>query len=162
MYGSVYVSMLHVSMLLSAFILPSPHSPPGVHMSIHMSVLPLLLLLLLSRFSRVQLCATPLTAAQQASPPLGLSRQEQWSGLPFPSPMHAWKWKVKVKLLSHVWAYQAPPSMGLSRQEYWRGVLLPSPAALHYIHLMFYAMIFCCWCFSFCSEWESSLLTDWF
>ena len=45
------------------------------------------LLLLLSRFSRVRLCATPLTAAHQAPPSLGFSRQEQWSGLPFPSPM---------------------------------------------------------------------------
>ena len=42
----------------------------------------------------------------------------------------AWKWKLKVKLLSRVWllvtpwtaAYQAPPSMGFSRQEYWSGV----------------------------------------
>ena len=39
----------------------------------------LLLLLLLSHFSRVRLCATP---------SLGFSRQEHWSGLPFPSPMH--------------------------------------------------------------------------
>ena len=55
----------------------------------------LLLLLLLSRFSRVQLCATPETAAHQAPPSLGFSRQEHWSGLPFPSPMHEsekWKW----------------------------------------------------------------------
>ena len=48
----------------------------------------LLLLLLLSCFSRVWLCATPLTAAHQASLSLGFSRQEHWSGLPFPSPMH--------------------------------------------------------------------------
>ena len=47
-----------------------------------------LLLLLLSRFSRVQLCVTPETAAHQAPPSLGFSRQEHWSGLPFPSPMH--------------------------------------------------------------------------
>ena len=47
-----------------------------------------LLLLLLSHFSRVQLCATPETAAHQAPPSLGFSRQEHWSGLPFPSPMH--------------------------------------------------------------------------
>ena len=46
------------------------------------------LLLLLSHFSRVRLCATPETAAHQASPSLGFSRQEHWSGLPFPSPMH--------------------------------------------------------------------------
>ena len=45
-------------------------------------------LLLLSHFSRVRLCATPQTAAYQAPPSLGFSRQEHWSGLPFPSPMH--------------------------------------------------------------------------
>ena len=48
----------------------------------------LLLLLLLSRFSRVRLCATPEMAARQAPPSLGFSRQEHWSGLPFPSPMY--------------------------------------------------------------------------
>ena len=47
-------------------------------------------LLLLSHFSRVQLCATP---------SLGFSRQEHWSGLPFPSPMYKsekWKWNCSV------------------------------------------------------------------
>ena len=36
-----------------------------------------------------QLCptlATPWTVAHQASPSMGFSRQEYWSGLPFPSP----------------------------------------------------------------------------
>ena len=46
----------------------------------------LLLLLLLSRFSRVRLCATPQTEAHQAPLYLGFSRQEYWSGLPLPSP----------------------------------------------------------------------------
>ena len=57
------------------------------------------LLLLLSCFSRVWLCATPETAAHQAPPSLGFSRQEHWSGLPFPSPMHEsekWKWSRSV------------------------------------------------------------------
>ena len=44
------------------------------------------LLLLLSRFSRVWLCANPQTAAHQAPLSLGFSRQGHWSGLPFPSP----------------------------------------------------------------------------
>ena len=48
---------------------------------------PLLLLLLLSRISRVRLCATPETQAHQIPPSLGFSRQEHWSGLPFSSPM---------------------------------------------------------------------------
>ena len=47
----------------------------------------LLRLLLLSRFSCVRLCVTPEMAAHQAPPSLGFSRQEHWSGLPFPSPM---------------------------------------------------------------------------
>ena len=45
-------------------------------------------LLLLSRFSRVQLGATPETAAHEVPPSLGFSRQEHWSGLPFLSSMH--------------------------------------------------------------------------
>ena len=47
-----------------------------------------MLLLLLSRFSHVQLCVTPQMALHQAPPSLEFSRQEHWSGLPFPSPMH--------------------------------------------------------------------------
>ena len=42
------------------------------------------LLLLLSHFSRVWLHVTPQTPAHQAPPSLGFSRQEHWSGLPFP------------------------------------------------------------------------------
>ena len=52
-----------------------------------------MLLLLLSRFSLVRLCTTPETAAHQAPPSLGFSRQQHWSGLPFPFPM--------LLLLSH-------------------------------------------------------------
>ena len=56
-------------------------------------------LLLLSRLSRVRLCATSQTAAHQAPPSLGFSRQEHCSGLPFPSPVHEsekWKWSHSV------------------------------------------------------------------
>ena len=60
------------------------------------------------------------------------ARTLKWVAISF---SNAWKWKVKVKLLSHVWlfttpwtaAHQAPPSMGFPRQEYWSGVPLPSP-----------------------------------
>ena len=44
-------------------------------------------ILLLSRFSHVRLCAIPQVAAHQAPLSLGFSRQEHWSGLPFPSPV---------------------------------------------------------------------------
>ena len=59
-------------------------------------------MLLLSRFSRARLCAAPQTAAHQAPPSLGLSRQEHWSGLPFPSPMHeSEKWKGSHSVVSN-------------------------------------------------------------
>ena len=65
-----------------------------------------------------------------AVPGILQARILEWVAIFFPN---AWKWKVKVKLLSHVqvfttpWtaAYQAPLSMGFSRQEYWSGVTLP-------------------------------------
>ena len=93
----------------------------------------MLLLLLLSCFSRVRLCATPQMAAHQAPSSLGFSRQEHWSGLPFPSPMQESESESEVAqscpTLRDPWtaAHQAPPSMGFSRQEYWSGVPLPSP-----------------------------------
>ena len=58
------------------------------------------------------------------------ARTLEWVAISF---SNAWKWKVKVKLPSHVWlpvapwtiAHQAPPSMGFSRQEYWSGFPFP-------------------------------------
>ena len=51
---------------------------------------------MLSCFSRVQLCATPWTAAYQASLSMGFSRQEHWSGLPFPSPFYIIYTSIKL------------------------------------------------------------------
>ena len=48
---------------------------------------------------RVRLLATTWTAAHQAPPSMGFSRQEHWNGLPFPSLMHEsekWKWSHSV------------------------------------------------------------------
>ena len=85
-----------------------------------------------------QSCPTlcdPIASSPTGSPvPVILqARTLEWVAISF---SNAWKWKVKVKSLSHVrlfstpWtiAYQAPPSMGFSRQEYWSGVPLPSPS----------------------------------
>ena len=88
------------------------------------------LLLLLSSFSHVQLCMTPQTAAHQAPPSLGFSRQQYWSGLSIPSPMHA----RMLSRFSHVRpcttprtaTHQVPPSTEFSRQEYWSGLPFPS------------------------------------
>ena len=61
----------------------------------------LLLLLLLSNFSHVRICVTPEMAAHQALLSLGFSRQEHWSGLPFPSPVHeSEKWKGSHSVVS--------------------------------------------------------------
>ena len=101
----------------------------------------LLLLLLLSRFSRVWLCDL-IDGSPPGSPVPGIlqARTLEWVAISF---SNAWKWKVKVKLLSRVqlfgtpWtaAYQAPPSMGFSRQEYWRGLPLPYLKKWYYILL---------------------------
>ena len=84
----------------------------------------------------LQSCLTlcdPMDCSPLGSPVPGIlqARTLEWVAISF---SNAWKWKVKVKLLSRVrllatpWtaAYQAPPSMGFSRQENWSGVPLPS------------------------------------
>ena len=50
----------------------------------------MLLLLLLSHFSCGRLFETPWTAAYQAPPSMGFSRQEYWSGVPLPSPTNTY------------------------------------------------------------------------
>ena len=51
--------------------------------------------------SCVRLCATPWMAAHQAPPSLEFSKQEHWSGLSFPSPMHeSEKWKGSRSVMS--------------------------------------------------------------
>ena len=99
----------------------------------------MLLQLLLSRFSRVQLCATLWMAAHQAPLSMGFSRQEYWSGLPFPSPMHASMLShfSRIRLWATLWtaAHQAPLTMGFSRQEYWSELPFLSP--LFAIHVSF-------------------------
>ena len=88
----------------------------------------------------LQSCPTlsdPRDGSPPGSPIPGIlqARTLEWVAISF---SNAWKWKVKVKSLSHVrllatpWtgAYQAPPSMGFSRQEYWSGVPSPSPHSI--------------------------------
>ena len=103
-----------------------------------------MLWLLLSGFSCVRLCATPQTAAHQLPCPwdspgsptaplspgilqaaqqlpclLGFSNPLEWVAISFSS---AWKWKVKVKSLSHVWLNCGPPGSsihGIFQARYW-------------------------------------------
>ena len=80
----------------------------------------------------LQSCLTlcdPIDGSPSEAPVPGIlqTRTLEWSAISF---SNAWKWKVKVKLLSYVWlsatpwtaAYKAPPSMGCSRREYWSGL----------------------------------------
>ena len=85
----------------------------------------------------LQLCPTlcdPIHGSPPGSPVPGIlqARTLEWVAISF---SNAWKWRVKVKVLSCIWpsatpwtaAHQAPLSMGFSRPEYWNGVPLPSP-----------------------------------
>ena len=107
--------------------------------------------------SRVQLFATPWTAAHQAPLSMGFSRQEYWSGLPFPSPgdlldpgiepmspalqahtgrhFNLWatrkpKFGGKVKLFLPIAHHKIPLSIESSWQEYHSGLPFPSPVDL--------------------------------
>ena len=85
----------------------------------------------------LQSCLTlcdPIDSSPPGSPVPGIlqARILEWIAMSF---SNAWKWRVKVKLLSRVrllatpWtaARQAPLPLGFSRQEYWSGSPLPSP-----------------------------------
>ena len=84
----------------------------------------------------LQSCLTlwyPIDSSPPGSPVPGILQARTLEGVAI-SFSNGWKWKVKVKSLSHVWhfatpwtaTYQAPLPMGFSRQEYWSGLLLPS------------------------------------
>ena len=110
---------------------------------------------MLSCFSCAQFFATPWTAAYQASPSMGFSRQEHWSELPFPPPMHeSGKWKSSRSVVSdseqphglqptrllHPWNFQGN-STGV-------GVPLPSPEMWQLDHKECWALKK--WCFLWC------------
>ena len=89
----------------------------------------------------LQSCLTlcdPTDGSPPGSPVPGIlhARTLEWVAISF---SNAWKWKVKVKSLGHVWLFttpwtaaylQAPLSMGFSRQECWSGVPFPFPGDL--------------------------------
>ena len=111
----------------------------------------------------LQSCLTlcePIDSSPPGSPVPGIpqARTLKWVAISFSS---AWKWKVKVKSLSHVrllstpWtaAHQAPPSMGFSRPEYWSRVPLPSPICLttiiYFCPFFYVSPVFALWIFVF-------------
>ena len=71
--------------------------------------------------SRVRLFATPWTAAHQAPPSMGFSRQEYWSGLPFP----LMRGQIPLMRVPPSLPNPAPPSH----------LLIPSPWGLGFQHM---------------------------
>ena len=84
------------------------------HMSVSLTFLPPLhkVKVKVKSFSCVQLLATPWTAGYQAPPSMGFSRQEYWSGVPLPSPMHeSEKWKGSCSVVSNsLWPQGLQPT----------------------------------------------------
>ena len=127
-----------VAVFLFTYLCPfySNHVCPSIH-TLHAAA---------AAAKSLQSCPTlcdPIDRSPPDSPVPGIlqARTLEWVAISF---SNAWKWKVKVKSLSHAqtsatpWtaAHQAPPSMGFSRQEYWSGVPLPSP--IHYIVAIYF------------------------
>ena len=113
----------------------------------------------------LQSCPTlcdPIDGSPPDSPIPGIlqARTLEWVAISF---SNAWKWKVKVKLLSRVWlfatpwtaAYQAPPSMEFSRQEYWSGVPLPSPEPRSTLTLKLSFLVYTIWSPTI-AEWQAN------
>ena len=95
----------------------------------------------------LQSCPTlcdPIDGSPPGSPVPGIlqARTLEWVAISF---SNEWKWKVKVKSLSHVrlfatpWtvAYQASPSMGFFRQEYWSRLPCPPPGDENFMQNLF-------------------------
>ena len=102
-----------------------------------------MLLLLLSHFSHVQLCATPQMAATRLPRPWDSPGKNTGVGCHFLLQCRKVKSESEVTQLCPTFqtpwtaAHQAPPSMGVSRQEYWSGLPLPSLASLLLNHILF-------------------------
>jgi len=139
-----------------------------------------LLLLLVSLFSRVRLCATPERATHQALPSLGFSRQEHWSGLPFPSPMHEsekWKWSRSVASdsyrahglrptrLLHPWDFPGK-STGVGCHCLLRFIFLIEPTApipcLNFLQSTEYHLTYSIFCMFILFIFSISILYLWF
>ena len=86
--------------------------------------------------SRVQLFPIPWTVTYQAPPSMEFSRQEYWSGLPFPSPGDLPNPGIEPRspALQADTLPSEPPGKPrryrFSRQEHWSGLPFPSPGDL--------------------------------
>ena len=119
--------------------------PTKVHLVKDM-VFPVVMYVAAATAKSLQSCPTlcdPVDSSPLGSAIPGIlhARTLEWVAISF---SNAWKWKVKVKSLSHIrllatpWTatYQAPLSMGYSRQEYWSGVPLSSLTLSKHIYII--------------------------
>ena len=141
-WNSLAFSMIHWMLAIWSLV-PLPFLNPswtsGIYQftyfwSLAWLILSITLLVCPAATKSLQSCPTlcdPIDGSPPGSPVPGIlqARTLEWVAISF---SNAWKWKVKVKLLSRVqllatpWtaAHQAPLSMRFSRQEYWSGVPL--------------------------------------
>ena len=77
-FTQTHVHLKSLAQALDCFVL--------VHILLYMTSVTLIWKVKVKSLSRVRLFATPWTIAYQASLSMGFSRQEYWSGVPFPSP----------------------------------------------------------------------------
>ena len=105
--------------------------------------------------SRVRLLATPWTAANQAPPSTGFSRQEYWSGVPLPSPGKMLRTTKRIKQgiksdwcwsgdWGGTWGESSRPVI-VKGQDFFKYQLFWAAFGLHY----------CTWAFSSCGTWAS-------
>ena len=85
--------------------LPDPWDSPGKNTGVGCHFLLQCMKMIVKSLSHVRLPATPWTAAYQAPPSMGFSRQEYWNGVPLPSPNYWWSlanssWFVDTSLQS--------------------------------------------------------------
>ena len=151
-YKLLYMKQVNNKVLLYSTVNYNQYSVishNGKEMKKNIYVYTYMLQLLLSRFSRVRLCATPQTAATRLPRPWDSPGKTTGVGCHFLLQCRKVKSESEVtqcvRLLATPWtaAHQAPPSMGFSRQGYWSGVPLPSPYTYidTYIYIYIYTNI---------------------
>ncbi|XDC77656.1 hypothetical protein R6Z07F_008829 [Ovis aries] len=87
--GKACCCCCQVASLVSDSVRPRPWDSPGKNTGVGCHVLLQCRKVKVKSLSRIRLFATPWTAAHQAPPSIGFSRQEYWSGVPLPSPREA-------------------------------------------------------------------------
>ena len=110
----LFIFSVEFLIFISAFTSSTYRHPLSYHSPTNRCLPPLLLL---SRFSCVQLCATPYTAAHRPWDSPGKN-----TGVGCHVLLQCMKVKSESEATPWTAAFQAPPSMGFSRQEYWRGL----------------------------------------